>query len=161
MLSSVFPMPLGSTGVISLLTNPVLSVIFLFFFLFCFQDSKCLRLPGGRMVLAIPKGICTHQFSFSWFHFRALSFRIILLSFHKVISTTTSSPPPIDVSPDSHIPLQSFLYGEGDKHVGAFYRQFQAWMEIKRVSERVTYIDLRSKGKMVLDSMQLRMQTLM
>lgn len=160
MLSSVFPMPLGSRGVVSLLTNPVLSLIFLFFF-FAFWIASVSGHQVAEWLWAIPKGMCTHQFSFSWFHFRALSSRIIPLCFHKVVGTTTSSPPPIYVFPDSHIPLQSFLYAKGDKHVGAFYRQFQSWMEIKRVSKRVTYIDLRSKGKMVLDSMQLRMQTLM
>ena len=87
MLVSVFPVPLGSRGVISLLTDPVLSLILPFFF------SLWISSVSGHQVAewlwASPKGIFTHQFSFSWFHFRALSFRIIPLCFHRVISSTT------------------------------------------------------------------------
>ena len=52
MLVSVFPVPLGSRGVISLLTDPVLSLILPFFFSL---DIKCLRPPGGRVALGKPQ----------------------------------------------------------------------------------------------------------
>ena len=121
MLVSVFPMPLGSRGVISLLTNPVLSLILPFFFFFFSLDIKCLRSPGGRVALGKPQRD---------FHTSVLIFLVPFQSFEFQNHSTMFSqshqqynfcPPPIYVSPDSHIPLQNFLYWQGDKNVGAFY----------------------------------------